>query len=145
MTIGLRRVKKMSKEEADKRAMDLLKTGGLREQGGRVYPSKLSGARNSVWPSPAPTPWDPEVILFDEATSALDPEMVEGEVLKIMRQLAECRNDHGGLTPRDGLCREVGDRVVFMDGGCHCRTGNHAGCDRKSQHKRTKDFLSKML
>ena len=87
---------------------------------------------------------DPEVILFDEATSALDPEMV-GEVLKIMRQLAEAGMTMVVVTHEMGFAREVGDRVVFMDGGYIVEQGNPRDVIANPQHKRTKDFLSKML
>ena len=137
VTIGLRRVKKMPKEEADKRAMDLLKQVGL-ESKADVYPSKLSGGQKQRVAIARTLAMDPEVILFDEATSALDPEMV-GEVLKIMRQLAEA-----GMT-MVVVTHEVGDRVVFMDGGYIVEQGNPRDVIANPQHKRTKDFLSKML
>lgn len=87
---------------------------------------------------------DPEVILFDEATSALDPEMV-GEVLQIMRQLAEDGMTMVVVTHEMGFAREVGDRVVFMDGGYVVEEGNPKDVISSPQHKRTRDFLSKML
>ena len=143
VTIGLRRVKKMSKEEADKRAMDLLKQVGL-ESKADVYPSKLSGGQKQRVAVARTLAMDPEVILFDEATSALDPEMV-GEVLKIMRQLAEAGMTMVVVTHEMGFAREVGDRVVFMDGGYIVEQGNPRDVIANPQHKRTKDFLSKML
>ena len=143
VTIGLRRVKKMSKEEADKRAMDLLKQVGL-ESKADVYPSKLSGGQKQRVAIARTLAMDPEVILFDEATSALDPEMV-GEVLKIMRQLAEAGMTMVVVTHEMGFAREVGDRVVFMDGGYIVEQGNPRDVIANPQHKRTKDFLSKML
>ena len=143
VTIGLRRVKKMSKEEADKRAMDLLKQVGL-ESKADVYPSKLSGGQKQRVAIARTQAMDPEVILFDEATSALDPEMV-GEVLKIMRQLAEAGMTMVVVTHEMGFAREVGDRVVFMDGGYIVEQGNPRDVIANPQHKRTKDFLSKML
>ncbi len=143
VTIGLRRVKKMPKEEADKRAMDLLKQVGL-ESKADVYPSKLSGGQKQRVAIARTLAMDPEVILFDEATSALDPEMV-GEVLKIMRQLAEAGMTMVVVTHEMGFAREVGDRVVFMDGGYIVEQGNPRDVIANPQHKRTKDFLSKML
>ena len=87
---------------------------------------------------------EPEVILFDEATSALDPEMV-GEVLQIMRQLAEQGMTMVVVTHEMGFAREVGDRVVFMDGGYIVEEGSPKDVINNPQHQRTKDFLSKML
>ena len=87
---------------------------------------------------------DPEVILFDEATSALDPEMV-GEVLQIMRQLAEEGMTMVVVTHEMGFAREVGDRLVFMDDGYIVEEGNPKDVISNPQHQRTKNFLSKML
>ena len=87
---------------------------------------------------------DPEVILFDEATSALDPEMV-GEVLQIMRQLANDGMTMVVVTHEMGFAREVGDRVVFMADGYIVEEGNPRDVINNPQHQRTKDFLSKML
>ena len=84
------------------------------------------------------------MILFDEATSALDPEMV-GEVLQIMRQLAEQGMTMVVVTHEMGFAREVGDRVVFMDGGYIVEEGSPKDVINNPQHQRTKDFLSKML
>ena len=118
--------------------MELLKQVGL-ESKADVYPSKLSGGQKQRVAIARTLAMDPEVILFDEATSALDPEMV-GEVLKIMRQLAE-----NGMTHEMGFAREVGDRLVFMDGGYIVEEGNPKDVITNPQHKRTKEFLSKML
>ena len=115
VTIGLRKVKKIPKEQAEKKAMELLKQVGL-ESKADVYPSKLSGGQKQRVAIARTLAMDPEVILFDEATSALDPEMV-GEVLKIMRQLAENGMTMVVVTHEMGFAREVGDRLVFMDGG----------------------------
>lgn len=143
VTIGLRRVKKIPKEQADKRAMELLKQVGL-ESKANVYPSKLSGGQKQRVAIARTLAMDPEVILFDEATSALDPEMV-GEVLKIMRQLAEGGMTMVVVTHEMGFAREVGDRVVFMDDGYIVEEGNPKEVIANPQHKRTRDFLSKML
>ena len=142
VTIGLRKVKKIPKEQAEK-AMELLKQVGL-ESKADVYPSKLSGGQKQRVAIARTLAMDPEVILFDEATSALDPEMV-GEVLKIMRQLAENGMTMVVVTHEMGFAREVGDRLVFMDGGYIVEEGNPKDVITNPQHKRTKEFLSKML
>ena len=143
VTIGLRKVKKIPKEQAEKKAMELLKQVGL-ESKADVYPSKLSGGQKQRVAIARTLAMDPEVILFDEATSALDPEMV-GEVLKIMRQLAENGMTMVVVTHEMGFAREVGDRLVFMDGGYIVGEGNPKDVITNPQHKRTKEFLSKML
>ena len=143
VTIGLRKVKKIPKEQAEKKAMELLKQVGL-ESKADVYPSKLSGGQKQRVAIARTLAMDPEVILFDEATSALDPEMV-GEVLKIMRQLAENGMTMVVVTHEMGFAREVGDRLVFMDGGYIVEEGNPEDVITNPQHKRTKEFLSKML
>lgn len=123
--------------------MELLKQVGL-ENKADVYPSKLSGGQKQRVAIARTLAMDPEVILFDEATSALDPEMV-GEVLKIMRQLAENGMTMVVVTHEMGFAREVGDRLVFMDGGYIVEGGNPKDVITNPQHKRTKEFLSKML
>jgi len=143
VTIGLRKVKKIPKEQAEKKAMELLKQVGL-ESKADVYPSKLSGGQKQRVAIARTLAMDPEVILFDEATSALDPEMV-GEVLKIMRQLAENGMTMVVVTHEMGFAREVGDRLVFMDGGYIVEEGNPKDVITNPQNKRTKEFLSKML
>ncbi|WP_418746959.1 amino acid ABC transporter ATP-binding protein [Frisingicoccus sp.] len=143
VTVGPRRVKKTPKAEAEKRAMELLKQVGLADKADS-YPSQLSGGQKQRVAIARTLAMDPEVILFDEATSALDPEMV-GEVLQIMRQLAEQGMTMVVVTHEMGFAREVGDRVVFMDGGYVVEEGNPRDVITNPQHQRTKDFLSKML
>lgn len=143
VTIGPRRVKKVPKEEAEKKAMDLLKRVGLEDKA-ESYPSQLSGGQKQRVAIARTLAMEPEVILFDEATSALDPEMV-GEVLQIMRQLAEEGMTMVVVTHEMGFAREVGDRVVFMDGGYIVEEGKPKDIILNPQHQRTKDFLSKML
>ena len=143
VTVGPRRVKKTPKAEAEKRAMELLKQVGLADKADS-YPSQLSGGQKQRVAIARTLAMDPEVILFDEATSALDPEMV-GEVLQIMRQLAEQGMTMVGVTHEMGFAREVGDRVVFMDGGYVVEEGKPKDVITNPQHQRTKDFLSKML
>lgn len=129
VTIGLRKVKKIPKEQAEKKAMELLKQVGL-ESKADVYPSKLSGGQKQR--------------VAIARTLAMDPEMV-GEVLKIMRQLAENGMTMVVVTHEMGFAREVGDRLVFMDGGYIVEEGNPKDVITNAQHKRTKEFLSKML
>ena len=143
VTIGPRKVKKVPKAEAERKAMDLLKQVGL-ESKADAYPSQLSGGQKQRVAIARTLAMEPEVILFDEATSALDPEMV-GEVLQIMRQLAEQGMTMVVVTHEMGFAREVGDRVVFMDGGYIVEEGNPKDVINNPRHQRTKDFLSKML
>lgn len=143
VTVGPRRVKKVPKDQAEKRAMELLKQVGLEDKAD-AYPSQLSGGQKQRVAIARTLAMDPEVILFDEATSALDPEMV-GEVLQIMRQLAEQGMTMVVVTHEMGFAREVGDRVVFMDGGYVVEEGKPKDVITNPQHQRTKDFLSKML
>lgn len=143
VTIGPRRVKKVPKEEAEKKAMELLRRVGLEDKA-ESYPSQLSGGQKQRVAIARTLAMEPEVILFDEATSALDPEMV-GEVLQIMRQLAEEGMTMVVVTHEMGFAREVGDRVVFMDGGYIVEEGKPKDIILNPQHQRTKDFLSKML
>ena len=143
VTVGPRRVKKVPKDQAEKRAMELLKQVGLEDKAD-AYPSQLSGGQKQRVAIARTLAMDPEVILFDEATSALDPEMV-GEVLQIMRQLAEQGMTMVVVTHEMGFAREVGDRVVFMDGGYVVEEGKPKDVITNPKHQRTKDFLSKML
>lgn len=143
VSVGPQKVKKTPKEEADRRALELLKRVGL-ESKADAYPSQLSGGQKQRVAIARTLAMDPEVILFDEATSALDPEMV-GEVLQIMRRLAEEGMTMVVVTHEMGFAREVGDRVVFMDDGSIVEEGNPKDVITNPQHKRTKDFLSKML
>ncbi len=143
VTVGPRRVKKIPKEQAEKQAMELLRQVGLEDKAG-AYPSQLSGGQKQRVAIARTLAMDPEVILFDEATSALDPEMV-GEVLQIMRQLAQQGMTMVVVTHEMGFAREVGDRVVFMDGDYIVEQGRPKDVIANPQHQRTKDFLSKML
>ena len=143
VTIGLRKVKKIPKEQAEKKAMELLKQVGL-ESKADVYPSKLSGGQKQRVAIARTLAMDPEVILFDEATSALDPEMV-GEVLKIMRQLAENGMTMVVVTHEMGFAREVATRVMFMDGGNFAEENEPNEFFGHPKSERLKAFLSKVL
>lgn len=143
VTIGPKVVKNVPKQEAEKRARELLKQVGL-ESKTDAYPAQLSGGQKQRVAIARTLAMDPEVILFDEATSALDPEMV-GEVLQIMRQLAEEGMTMVVETHEMGFAREVGDRLVFMDDGYIVEEGKPKDVINNPQHNRTKNFLSKML
>ena len=143
VTIGLRKVKKIPKEQAEKKAMELLKQVGL-ESKADVYPSKLSGGQKQRVAIARTLAMDPEVILFDEATSALDPEMV-GEVLKIMRQLAENGMTMVVVTHEMGFAREVATRVLFIDDGKIQEENTPKEFFANPKNQRLRDFLSKVL
>ena len=143
VTIGPRKVKKIPKAQAEEKAAALLKRVGLGDKMDN-YPSQLSGGQKQRVAIARTLAMEPEVILFDEATSALDPEMV-GEVLQIMRKLAEDGMTMVVVTHEMGFAREVGDELVFMDGGYIVEQGNPRDIINNPQHQRTKDFLSKML
>ncbi len=143
VTIGPLKVLKADPAATEQKARELLKRVGL-ESKVDAYPSQLSGGQKQRVAIARTLAMDPEVILFDEATSALDPEMV-GEVLQIMRQLAKDGMTMVVVTHEMGFAREVGDRVVFMDGGYIVEEGNPRDVIKNPQHQRTKDFLSKML
>ena len=133
----------MSKEDADKKALELLERVGLLDKADS-YTDMLSGGQKQRVAIVRALCMHPEILLFDEVTAALDPEMV-GEVLKIMRQLAENGMTMVVVTHEMGFAREVGDRLVFMDGGYIVEEGNPKDVITNPQHKRTKEFLSKML
>ena len=109
-----------------------------------MYPSKLSGGQKQRVAIARTLAMDPEVILFDEATSALDPEMV-GEVLKIMRQLAENGMTMVVVTHEMGFAREVGTKVLFMDGGKIVEENTPQEFFTNPQSPRLQEFLSKVL
>lgn len=137
------KVQKRDKEEVKQEAMSLLERVGLKEKA-KSYPRELSGGQKQRVAIVRSLMMDPKAILFDEPTSALDPEMV-GEVLDLMKSLAESKMTMVVVTHEMGFAREVGDRLVFMDGGYIVEEGNPKDVITNPQHKRTKEFLSKML
>jgi len=143
VTLGPLHVKKMSKREADDKAMELLKKVNLSEKRDS-YPGQLSGGQSQRVAIARALAMEPEVMLFDEPTSALDPEMV-GEVLDVMKQLAQAGMTMVVVTHEMGFAREVGDRVLFIDGGYVVEENTPAELFGNPQHKRTKDFLNKVL
>lgn len=143
ITIAPIKVKKISKEEAEKIAMDLLKRIGLEDKA-NTYPNKLSGGQKQRIAIVRALAMSPEVMLFDEPTSALDPEMV-GEVLEVMKDLAKEGMTMVVVTHEMGFAKEVGDRVLFMDGGNVVEQGTPEQLFNNPQHPRTQDFLRKIL
>ncbi|AJS58379.1 amino acid ABC transporter ATP-binding protein [Paenibacillus sp. IHBB 10380] len=136
-------VKKQSASEADKVVQDLLRTVGLADKKD-VYPNQLSGGQKQRVAIARALAMKPHVMLFDEPTSALDPEMV-GEVLEVMKKLADDGMTMVIVTHEMGFAREVGDRIIFMDGGTIIEQGVPAELFGNPKHVRTQDFLSKVL
>ena len=135
--------KKVPKDEANKRAIDLLKIVGLEDKQNE-YPRKLSGGQKQRLAIVRALAMDPKVILFDEPTSALDPEMV-GDVLDVIKGLAESGMTIVIVTHEMGFAREVSDRVWFMDGGVIAEEGTPEELFGSPKTERTKEFLSKVL
>ena len=136
-------LKKATKEEAAKRADELLKRVGILDKGD-AYPDELSGGQKQRVAIARSLAMNPDIMLFDEPTSALDPEMV-GEVLDTMKELASQGMTMIVVTHEMGFAREVSDRVVFMDGGYIIEQGTPDEVINHPQEARTKDFLSKVL
>ena len=136
-------VKKVPREEAYKKAISLLNRVGLLEKE-NAYPSSLSGGQQQRIAIARALAMEPDVMLFDEPTSALDPEMV-GEVLNVMKQLANDGMTMVIVSHEMGFAREVGDRILFMDEGQILEEGPPEQLFSYPQHPRTKDFLSKVL
>lgn len=136
-------LKKMTKEEADKRADELLERVGLADKA-NAYPEQLSGGQKQRIAIVRSLAMDPEVMLFDEPTSALDPEMV-GEVLDLMKQLAREGITMVVVTHEMGFAREVGTRVVFIDEGKIKEQAEPEEFFSNPKDERLKEFLSKIL
>ena len=136
-------LKKMTKEVANATGMELLDRVGLAEKAG-VYPNRLSGGQKQRVAIARALAMQPDVLLFDEPTSALDPEMV-GEVLEVMKQLARNHTTMVVVTHEMGFAREVGDRILFMDGGIISEQGTPEELFSHPKGERTKEFLSKVL
>lgn len=137
------KLKIMTDEEADKRAMQLLERVGLPDKADS-YPIQLSGGQQQRIAIARALAMNPDVMLFDEPTSALDPEMV-GEVLEIMKELADEGMTMVVVTHEMGFAREVGTRVLFMDGGNIVEQNEPKEFFANPQNPRLKDFLSKVL
>ena len=143
LTLAPVRTGLMSREEADAQAERLLDRVGLRDRA-EAYPSQLSGGQKQRVAIVRALAMRPKVMLFDEPTSALDPEMV-GEVLDVMKQLAEDGMTMVVVTHEMGFAREVGSRVLFMADGKVLEDGPPAVIFGSPNHPRLKDFLSKVL
>ena len=137
------KVKGLSKEAATIKAFELLDLVGLREKA-NTYPNSLSGGQKQRIAIARALAMEPDVMLFDEPTSALDPEMV-GEVLSVMNNLAKGGMTMIVVTHEMGFAREVGDRILFMDGGKILERGTPKELFDSPKNPRTIDFLSKVL
>ena len=136
-------VRKDNKKEARARAIELLGRVGLGDRGDS-YPMQLSGGQQQRVAIARALAMDPDLMLFDEPTSALDPELV-GEVLAVMRELAQSGMTMIVVTHEMGFARDVADRVVFMDGGVIVEQGSPDEVIRNPQHARTRSFLQRVL
>ena len=134
---------KMAKEEANTRAMELLKRIGLADKAG-AYPAQLSGGQKQRIAIVRSLAMDPDIILFDEPTSALDPEMV-GEVLAVMQELAEDGMTMVVVTHEMGFAREVANRVMFINDGVIQEEGTPQEIFGNPKSQRLQEFLSKVL
>lgn len=143
ITLAPTLVKKMEKSKAEEKARELLARVGLPDKA-EAFPKSLSGGQKQRIAIARALAMNPKVMLFDEPTSALDPEMV-GEVLDIMKDLAREGMTMVVVTHEMGFAREVGDRILFMDGGYIVEEGSPEEIFGNPQNDRTKDFLGKVL
>lgn len=143
ITISPIRVNKIPKERAEKEARELLMMVGLQDKA-EVYPGSLSGGQKQRAAIARALAMKPEIMLFDEPTSSLDPEMV-GEVLQVMKDLANRGMTMVIVTHEMGFAREVADRVLFIDEGLIIEQGKPDEIFSNPRHERTKNFLSKVL
>jgi ABC-type polar amino acid transport system ATPase subunit len=143
VTLAARRIRKLSREHAERRARELLKSVGLEEKA-HQHPHQLSGGQQQRVAIARALMMEPHVMLFDEVTSALDPELV-GEVLIVMRDLARIGMTMLVVTHEMQFAREVGDRLVFMDGGRIVEEGVPADVLDHPRDERTQRFLRRTL
>ena len=143
MTIAPVKLKKATKAEAEERALSLLERVGLKDRA-NAYPSQLSGGQKQRVAIVRALCMQPDVMLFDEPTSALDPEMV-GEVLDVMKTLANDGMTMAVVTHEMGFAREVADRVLFIDQGIIMEQGTPEEVFNNPKSPRLKDFLSKVI
>lgn len=143
ITLAPVRLGKWKQEEAEEKALELLKRVGLERKAG-TYPNKLSGGQKQRVAIARALAMNPEILLFDEPTSALDPEMV-GEVLEVMKELVREGMTMLVVTHEMGFAREVSSRVLFFDQGIVLEEGKPEKLFGSPEHQRTKTFLSKVL
>jgi polar amino acid transport system ATP-binding protein len=143
ITLAPMKVRKVSRSKAEQTAQDLLDRVGLGDKAG-AYPNQLSGGQQQRVAIARALAMQPKVMLFDEPTSALDPEMV-GEVLDVMQRLAESGMTMVIVTHEMGFAREVGTRLLFVDGGYIIEDGNPREVFENPKEERTRAFLSKIL
>ncbi|WP_339214040.1 amino acid ABC transporter ATP-binding protein [Solibacillus sp. FSL W8-0372] len=143
ITMAPMQIRNLNKQDAEQLAMELLDKVGLREKADN-YPQQLSGGQQQRVAIARALAMKPKVMLFDEPTSALDPEMVK-EVLEVMKNLAKEGMTMVVVTHEMGFAREVGDRVLFMDGGYIVEQGHPEEVFGNPQNERTKAFLGKVL
>ena len=143
LTVAPIKLLKMPQADAEKKATELLQQVGLADRA-NAYPSQLSGGQKQRIAIVRALCMNPNVMLFDEPTSALDPEMV-GEVLGVMRSLAQAGMTMVVVTHEMGFAKEVGTRIIFMDGGKIVEENSPREFFANPKHPRLKDFLSKIL
>ena len=143
LTLAPMQVKKLSREQAEEKALALLERVGLKDRAS-AYPIQLSGGQKQRIAIVRALCMDPDVMLFDEPTSALDPEMV-GEVLDVMKDLAKAGMTMVVVTHEMGFAREVGDRVIFMADGRIVEENTPAAFFAHPGEERSREFLSKVL
>ncbi len=143
LTVAPMELRKKSRADAEKQAMTLLERVGLADRA-NSYPSQLSGGQKQRIAIVRALCMEPDVMLFDEPTSALDPEMV-GEVLEVMKDLAKTGMTMVVVTHEMGFAREVGDRVLFMDGGKILEDADPNAFFNRPENPRAQEFLSKLL
>lgn len=143
IALALIKVKKMNREEANEHAMKMLKRVGLEEKA-KTYPNQLSGGQKQRVAIARSLAMNPDIMLFDEPTSALDPEMV-GEVLSLMKELAQDGMTMVVVTHEIGFAKEVADRILFLEDGVILEENTPYELLNHPVNERTKDFLSKVL
>ncbi len=143
ITLGLIKVKKMSKDEAEKIAYETLRMVDLEDKADS-YPAQLSGGQAQRVGIARALAMNPKLMLFDEPTSALDPELVGG-IIQIMEDLAKRQMTMVVVTHEMGFAKEAADRVVYVDGGAIVEEGSPEEVLTNPKHERTKQFLSRIL
>ena len=143
ITLAPIKVKKKSRQEAEKKAMELLDRVGIPDKS-NAYPANLSGGQQQRVAIARALAMEPKYMMFDEPTSALDPEMIQ-EVLEVMIDLAKEGMTMLVVTHEMGFAREVADEIIFMDEGRIVERGTHEDFFTKPKSQRTKDFLSQII